>query len=94
MTDQIAIYDRATIDGIVWPATPDGDYARRVLGPIAREGARRFIANVDAEARVLRVGDVVDYPNAKGPAMTLGEGYGDWNVPWSQWLTGGAVPTR
>jgi lipoprotein-anchoring transpeptidase ErfK/SrfK len=41
----------------------------------------------------LRVGDVVDYPNATGPAMSLGEGYGDWNVPWQTWLTGGAVPT-
>jgi lipoprotein-anchoring transpeptidase ErfK/SrfK len=42
----------------------------------------------------LRVGDVVQYPNAGGPAMQLGSGYGDWNVPWSSWQTGGLVPTR
>ena len=41
----------------------------------------------------LRVGDVVSYPNANGPAMSLGAGYGDWNISWSQWLTGGAVST-
>jgi lipoprotein-anchoring transpeptidase ErfK/SrfK len=41
----------------------------------------------------LGVGDVVIYPNANGPAMTLGAGYGDWNVPWSQWVTGGALAT-
>ncbi len=41
----------------------------------------------------LRIGDVVDYPNANGPAMSLGAGYGDWNVSWPQWQTGGLVPT-
>jgi lipoprotein-anchoring transpeptidase ErfK/SrfK len=41
----------------------------------------------------LEVGDVVQYPNADGPAMSLGSGYGDWNVPWGQWQTGGLVST-
>ncbi|WP_375496868.1 L,D-transpeptidase [uncultured Jatrophihabitans sp.] len=41
----------------------------------------------------LGIGDVVIYPNANGPAMTLGAGYGDWNVNWSTWRTGGLVPT-
>lgn len=37
----------------------------------------------------LEIGDVVQYPNANGPLMALGDGYGDWNVPWPQWQTGG-----
>jgi lipoprotein-anchoring transpeptidase ErfK/SrfK len=41
----------------------------------------------------LQVGDVVDYPDAKGPPMTVGSGYGDWNVPWTTWTHGGLVPT-
>jgi lipoprotein-anchoring transpeptidase ErfK/SrfK len=41
----------------------------------------------------LEVGDVVRYPNANGPAMTMGAGFGDWNVAWAQWLTGGIYPT-
>jgi lipoprotein-anchoring transpeptidase ErfK/SrfK len=41
----------------------------------------------------LEIGDVVNYPNANGPAMQLGQGYGDWNVPWTTWLTGGALKT-
>jgi lipoprotein-anchoring transpeptidase ErfK/SrfK len=41
----------------------------------------------------LRIGDVVQYPNANGPAMTMGMGYGDWNVAWAQWQTGGALAT-
>ena len=42
----------------------------------------------------LEIGDVVNYPNANGPHMSLGDGYGDWNVPWGQWLTGGLYATR
>jgi lipoprotein-anchoring transpeptidase ErfK/SrfK len=41
----------------------------------------------------LQVGDVVEYPNANGPAMQLGSGYGDWNINWGQWQTGGLVST-
>lgn len=41
----------------------------------------------------LEVGDVVEYPNANGKAMQMGDGYGDWNVPWSVWQTGGLVST-
>lgn len=41
----------------------------------------------------LRIGDVVTYPNADGGKMQLGMGYGDWNVDWGQWQTGGLVST-
>jgi lipoprotein-anchoring transpeptidase ErfK/SrfK len=44
--------------------------------------------------KLLEIGDVVEYPDATGPKMRIGDGYGDWNVSWAQWLTGGAVPTR
>jgi lipoprotein-anchoring transpeptidase ErfK/SrfK len=42
---------------------------------------------------LMRIGDVVSYPNANGPLMRLGSGYGDWNVSWAEWQTGGAVKT-
>jgi lipoprotein-anchoring transpeptidase ErfK/SrfK len=38
-----------------------------------------------------QVGDVFNYTNTGGQAMPVWDGYGDWNVPWSTWLTGGAV---
>jgi lipoprotein-anchoring transpeptidase ErfK/SrfK len=41
----------------------------------------------------LETGDVVSFPNANGPQMQLGQGYGDWNVPWTSWLTGGVLKT-
>jgi lipoprotein-anchoring transpeptidase ErfK/SrfK len=40
----------------------------------------------------LEIGDVVKYPNADGSLMQIGDGYGDWNVPWPQWQTGGLYP--
>lgn len=43
---------------------------------------------------LLRIGDVVNFVGTAGPPMTIGSGYGDWNVPWSQWLTGGLVRTH
>lgn len=43
--------------------------------------------------RALRVGDVVEYPNADGPLLDVTQ-TGWWNVPWSAWSAGGAVPTR
>lgn len=43
--------------------------------------------------RVLRVGDVVEYPDADGPPMTVGAGFGDWNVSWTTWQRGGLIPT-
>lgn len=42
----------------------------------------------------LRVGDVVIFSHTGGPAMTLAEGFGDWNVQWAEWETGGLVPTH
>jgi lipoprotein-anchoring transpeptidase ErfK/SrfK len=41
----------------------------------------------------LDVGDPVKYPNANGPLMQIGDGYGDWNISWPQWRLGGLYRT-
>ncbi|MGN6606153.1 MAG: L,D-transpeptidase [Jatrophihabitans sp.] len=41
----------------------------------------------------LQIGDPIEYPNANGPRMQLGDGYGDWNVPWGVWQQGGLIST-
>lgn len=51
------IYDRAALAEVPWPATSDGDYARRVLHPLIEHGPQQFIDNVRAEVRVLVIGD-------------------------------------
>jgi Uncharacterized protein conserved in bacteria len=51
-------------------------------------------ANAKKLFSMLEIGDVVTFEHTDGPTMTIGSGYGDWNVPWSTWLTGGLVRTH
>jgi hypothetical protein len=53
------LYSREELDRVPWPDTPDGDYARRVLSAFMRDGATRYVANAEAEVRVLVAGEVV-----------------------------------
>jgi lipoprotein-anchoring transpeptidase ErfK/SrfK len=39
------------------------------------------------------IGDIVNYVNTGGPQMKFDDGFGDWNIAWSTWQGGGAVPT-
>jgi lipoprotein-anchoring transpeptidase ErfK/SrfK len=84
---------RLTYDGEYLHAAPWNSY--NIEHGIDTSNGCTNLTDSDAKRlyATLRVGDVVDYPNASGPKMSLGDGYGDWNVPWSTWLTGGAVPT-
>jgi lipoprotein-anchoring transpeptidase ErfK/SrfK len=87
--------------GVKWTQrlTYGGEYLHSApwnLGNIGRFDSSNGCTNLrPADAQrlysFLGVGDVVIYPNASGPKMQLGQGYGDWNVPWPQWLTGGVV---
>jgi lipoprotein-anchoring transpeptidase ErfK/SrfK len=40
-----------------------------------------------------QVGDVAIYTNTGGPTMPSWDGYGDWNLDWGTWQSGGLVPT-
>lgn len=50
---------------------------------ISPEAAQWFYDNFD-------VGDVVDIRNT-GRTLPPTDGFGDWNIPWSEWLAGSAV---
>jgi hypothetical protein len=52
------LYSATEVDQIPWPATPDGDYARRYLSPLMREGTRTFIENVQTDLYVLILDDL------------------------------------
>jgi len=52
--------------------------------------------NVDAAQQYFnfaKIGDVAVYVNTGGAPMPVWDGYGDWNLPWTQWTSGGSVPT-
>ncbi len=82
--------------------TYGGEYLHSAPWNIANLGKRSTsngctnLAPADAQRLYdfLQIGDPIQYPNATGPQMTLGAGYGDWNLQWSQWLTGGALATQ
>jgi lipoprotein-anchoring transpeptidase ErfK/SrfK len=39
----------------------------------------------------VQIGDVAEYTNTGGPLMPSWDGYGDWNLPWSTWSSGGLL---
>jgi lipoprotein-anchoring transpeptidase ErfK/SrfK len=41
-----------------------------------------------------QVGDVATYTNTGGTTMPSWDGYGDWNLPWATWQSGGLAPTK
>ena len=88
---------RLTYSGEYLHAAPWNTPARG--GSIGLANTSNGCTNLDPrDARklynLLEVGDVVQYPNADGPMMQMAEGYGDWNVPWSRWRTGGLYPVH
>lgn len=38
-----------------------------------------------------QIGDVVTYSNTGGTRMPSWDGYGDWNIPWGAWTSGGLL---
>jgi lipoprotein-anchoring transpeptidase ErfK/SrfK len=89
----IKLDQRLTYDGEYLHAAP-WNVSNITHGVDSSNGCTNLLPN-DAKTLFdfMQVGDVVDYPNANGKQMGLGDGYGDWNVSWGAWLTGGLVPT-
>ncbi len=101
MTDAKHTYQEC---GIKWDTrlTDDGEYllsapwnVYNIKNGIDSSNGCTNLLPADAKQlyRTLRVGDVVTYPDAAGSPMTMSDGYGDWNVPWTTWRTGGLIPT-
>ena len=85
---------RLTYDGEYLHAAPWNTY--NITHGIDSSNGCTNLQPADAQVlyKTLRVGDVVEFPNANGPAVGMSRGYADWDVPWSTWQTGGLVPTH
>jgi len=55
----LGIFDVDNIDTLPWPENSHGEYAKRYLTPLVKEGIGRYISNISASMQVLRVDDVV-----------------------------------
>jgi hypothetical protein len=53
----VAVHDRNTLGDLIWPDTPDGQYAKKFLTPLIQEGSDKFVANVRTEMKVLKIDD-------------------------------------
>lgn len=53
------LYDEHTIDELVWPDTPDGQYAKSYLLPLIKNTTTAYIKNVKTKLYVLSVDDLV-----------------------------------
>jgi hypothetical protein len=54
------LFSRANLETLAWPASEDGDYARRYLLPLIMDGPQRYIRNVyNTEMLVVKVGETV-----------------------------------
>ncbi len=54
------LYTKENIDTLVWPSTPDGDYARRYLLPMMMDGAQKYIKNIyNTQLMIAKVDDVI-----------------------------------
>lgn len=76
----------------------DGEFVRSAAGAGREEaaagGVRPGIQLSPADAQWFfdnfGMGDVVEVVNTGGTSLPVLDVYGDWQVPWSRWLTGGA----
>jgi len=79
--------------------TNSGEYAHSASwngGNIGQRSTSNGCTNLNvADAQwfynLSQVGDVVTYTNTGGTPMPSWDGYGDWNVPWSTWQSGGVL---
>lgn len=54
------LFTREKINDIIWPSTPDGDYARRYLLPMMVDGAQKYIKNIyNTQLMLAKVDDVI-----------------------------------
>lgn len=96
--DQRLTYSGEYLHSAPWNCTgaPGCDGRANNIGSADTSNGCTNLRPVDAKQLYdfLRIGDPIDYPDANGGRMQLGTGYGDWNVSWPQWQTGGAIRTH
>jgi len=53
------LYDATNIDNIAWPNTEAASFARKYLIPFIKNGTKHYISNIDAEMRLMHIGQHV-----------------------------------
>lgn len=59
MDDRIKLFDASTIETVAWPATADGEYAKKFLVPLIKNGVSHYIDNIETNLLALSIDDLV-----------------------------------
>lgn len=60
MNPSVELFTRENISSLIWPSTPDGDYARRYLLPMMLDGAQKYIKNIyNTRLMLVKVDEVI-----------------------------------
>jgi hypothetical protein len=57
--ERLKFYDANNIDTLPWPETQDGQYAKKYLTPLIKNGTKYYIDNVDTKMIVAAIDDLV-----------------------------------
>lgn len=58
-TARVQLYDQQSFEGMDWPDTEDGRYARAYLEPMMLDGTQSFMSNVETTLLLARIDDLV-----------------------------------
>ncbi len=56
---QAKLYDSKNIDELEWPETTEGQYAKKFLTPLVKNGISHYVKNIHADIYVLKVKELV-----------------------------------
>lgn len=74
----------------------DGEYVHSAPWSVGEQGSSNVshgCVNLSPDNaqwffNTFNLGDVVEISNSGGPQLPVWDTYGDWEIPWAQWLTG------
>lgn len=58
-TNHLRLYDKSNVDECSWPQNIEGDYARRFLTPLIKQGVSTYVENIQTDLRVLVCDELV-----------------------------------
>ena len=60
MNPSVELFTLENISSLIWPSTPDGDYARRYLLPMMLDGAQKYIKNIyNTRLMLVKVDEII-----------------------------------
>lgn len=77
------LYDANTIDQLPWPQNDDGEYAKKFLTPLVKNGIHTYIENIHADIKVIHLNHLIL------PILAINDDYNVSHVcsPYAHYIT-------